>query len=75
MKYFSLLCLSSDNFKEDFVFATVTDRHDKKLGEGKFGIKIENNATIDTSLTYHIVESPAFFEAYRHVLTALKVSL
>uniref|UniRef100_A0A914PRP9 NFX1-type zinc finger-containing protein 1 n=1 Tax=Panagrolaimus davidi TaxID=227884 RepID=A0A914PRP9_9BILA len=70
LKYGSLVCLSSDDFQESFLFATVLERDD--LPNGKVGLKFEDVLKINTKLKYKMVESPAFFEAYRHVMTALQ---
>uniref|UniRef100_A0A914Y6H2 DNA2/NAM7 helicase helicase domain-containing protein n=1 Tax=Panagrolaimus superbus TaxID=310955 RepID=A0A914Y6H2_9BILA len=73
MKYQSLICLSSDNFKKDFLFATVIDRDEKHIKEGKVGLKFEGNMfEININVEYSMIESSAFFEAYRHVLTTLQ---
>uniref|UniRef100_A0AC34F6S1 RZ-type domain-containing protein n=1 Tax=Panagrolaimus sp. ES5 TaxID=591445 RepID=A0AC34F6S1_9BILA len=66
----SLVCLSSDDFRNQFLFATILDRDN--LIDGKVGLKFEGSLDINTKRKYCMVESPAFFEAYRHVLTALK---
>uniref|UniRef100_A0AC34F2L1 NF-X1-type domain-containing protein n=1 Tax=Panagrolaimus sp. ES5 TaxID=591445 RepID=A0AC34F2L1_9BILA len=73
MKYKSLVCISSDNFKKDCLFAIVMDRDEKYVKEGKVGLKFEGNKfEIDINQEYSMVESSAFFEAYRHVLTTLQ---
>uniref|UniRef100_A0AC34FF88 NFX1-type zinc finger-containing protein 1 n=1 Tax=Panagrolaimus sp. ES5 TaxID=591445 RepID=A0AC34FF88_9BILA len=72
LKNFSLLCLSSDKYQNEFFFASVMDREDCLLYDGKIGIKFENPYEIDMIKEYQMVESPAYFEAYRHVLTALQ---
>ena len=75
MKRSSLLCLSSDHFEKEFLFATVADRDEKTLKQSKIGIKFEGNQfEINDEVKYDMVESLAFFEAYRHVLTTLQVS-
>uniref|UniRef100_A0A914PWH2 DNA2/NAM7 helicase helicase domain-containing protein n=1 Tax=Panagrolaimus davidi TaxID=227884 RepID=A0A914PWH2_9BILA len=70
LKYGSLVCLSSDEFQEVFLFATVIERDE--LINGKVGLKFEEVSKINTKWKYKMVESPAFFEAYRHVMTALQ---
>ena len=42
--------------------------------QGIIGLKFENPDELDYNAQYCMVESPAFFEAYRHVLEALQVS-
>uniref|UniRef100_A0A914YLG7 ZNFX1 domain-containing protein n=1 Tax=Panagrolaimus superbus TaxID=310955 RepID=A0A914YLG7_9BILA len=69
----SLVCLSPDDFKTRFLFATVLER--EKLIEGKVGLKFEGVLEVNTKWKYCMVESPAFFEAYKHVMTALQVSI
>ena len=73
--YGSFLCLSKDNF-ETMLFATVANRDPKDLGKGTFDIHfIEEQNILDIEKSrqeYQMVESPAFFEAYRHVLEGIK---
>ena len=72
--YGSLLSLSHDDF-ETVIFATVVKRDAKLLQEGLITIKFEdetNGFQIDPSVVYTMVESNAYFEAYRHVLTGLQ---
>ena len=71
----SFLCLSKDNF-ETMLFATVANRDPLNLQKGTFHIHfIEEQNILDIEKSqqeYQMVESPAFFEAYRHVLEGLK---
>ena len=71
----SLLCLSKDNF-ETMLFATVANRDPMTLAKGRFDIRfIEEQNIFDIEKRheqYQMVESPAYFEAYRHVLKGLK---
>ncbi|KAL9976043.1 hypothetical protein ACROYT_G013277 [Oculina patagonica] len=71
----SFLCLSKDNF-ETMLFATVANRDPKNLQKGRFDIQIIEEQNIfdieKRQQEYQMVESPAFFEAYRHVLKGLK---
>ncbi|KAI1711480.1 AAA domain-containing protein [Ditylenchus destructor] len=66
--YGSLVCLSSDDFNRNFIFGVVQDRDENMLWKGKVGLKLENPGQLDTSVLYNMVESPAFFEAYKHVM-------
>uniref|UniRef100_A0A915DE83 RZ-type domain-containing protein n=1 Tax=Ditylenchus dipsaci TaxID=166011 RepID=A0A915DE83_9BILA len=68
----SLVCLSADNFHQSFVFAVVLDRDAEVLAKSKIGLRFENPAEASTKLEYSMVESPAFFEAYKHVMLALQ---
>uniref|UniRef100_A0AC34FL39 NFX1-type zinc finger-containing protein 1 n=1 Tax=Panagrolaimus sp. ES5 TaxID=591445 RepID=A0AC34FL39_9BILA len=72
LKYGSLVCLSSDDFQTVFLFATVLDRDEKVLVKNQIGLKFEEMSKIDTKWKYKMVESPAFFEAYKHVMMALQ---
>ena len=71
----SFLCFSKDNF-ETMLFATVANRDPKDLQKGRFDIQfIEEQNIFDIEKRqqeYQMVESPTFFEAYRHVLKGLK---
>ncbi|KAK3589677.1 hypothetical protein CHS0354_015183 [Potamilus streckersoni] len=72
--YGSLLCLSHDHFKT-FYFATVTVREPQHLEDGLLQVKMEHD--YDTvqkikQFEFIMVETSAYFEAYRHVLTGLQ---
>lgn len=70
----SLLCLSSDDFK-NIHFATVVQRTSNQLAKGIVTIKFEDNTDgfrLDTSTDFTMIESSAYFEAYRHVLKRLQ---
>lgn len=70
----SLLCLSKDNFEHSMLFATVVKRDVSMLKDGQLIVKLEgdhNRFNIDSSEVFTMVESTAYFEAYRHVLDKL----
>ncbi|XP_031564674.1 uncharacterized protein LOC116300052 isoform X2 [Actinia tenebrosa] len=72
----SFLCLSKDNFANT-LFATVANRDPKDLAKGLLDvcfIEGQNVYGIEKRQMdqYVMAESPAYFEAYRHVLTALQ---
>ena len=72
----SLLCLSSDDF-QTILFATVAKRDAKLLAEGLVSIQFEADVLeevfqIDPDQRFVMVESTAYFEAYRHILEGLK---
>ena len=71
----SFLCLSKDNF-ETMLFATVANRYPKDLSKGRFHIRFIEEQNIfeieKRQQQYQMVESPAYYEAYRHVLKGLK---
>ncbi|XP_070815806.1 NFX1-type zinc finger-containing protein 1 [Chaetodon trifascialis] len=74
--YGSLVCLSCDNF-ESFLFATVTDRDPKDLQKGQVQITFTEEsrfklARIQKDQLFLMVETTAYFEAYRYVLDGLK---
>ena len=73
--YGSLLCLSEDNFKSTY-FATIVGKRDPvQLKNGLLTVKFEgeeNVFAIDPSTEFTMVESSAYFEAYRHVLEGLQ---
>ena len=76
--YGSLLCFSSDNFKT-MQFATVANRKAEDLKKGnvdvRFGIDDDASAIRRVSQSRgHLVmvESPAYFESYSHVLKRLQ---
>ena len=73
----SLVCLSSDEFNT-LVFATVENRRANELSVGELDVRFENvskeviNLYVQEKERFAMIESPAYFEAYRHVLEALK---
>ncbi|CAI9556392.1 unnamed protein product [Staurois parvus] len=74
--YGSLVCLSQDNF-ESFLFATVSNRDPKELEQGEVQLQFcEQSRELLASTRPHdsfiMVETTAYFEAYRHVLEGLK---
>ena len=73
--YGSMLCLSNDNFNT-MLFATVSKREPEQLKKGRIDIRfIEEQDVLGIErrdCVYQMVESPAYFEAYRYVLKGLK---
>ena len=73
----SLLCLAPDDFYTPF-FATVEGRNPKELCLGELDVRFEGvdletlNEWIDSKTKFDMVESKAFFEAYRYVLEGMK---
>ena len=70
----SLLCMSCDHFKT-ILFASVVKRDPDQLKNGYLTVKFEgdiNGFTIDPATQFTMVESTAYFEAYRHVLEGLQ---
>lgn len=69
----SFLCLSRDNFKT-MLFATVANRKPEDLRSGRLDIRFVEDleSTQRTRDKYVMVESPAYFEAYRPILQQLK---
>ncbi|XP_018613052.2 NFX1-type zinc finger-containing protein 1-like [Scleropages formosus] len=74
--YGALVCLSMDSF-ETLIFATVAHRDPKELSNGIVNVFFneENRqklANISKTKEFLMVETAAFFEAYRHVLEGLQ---
>ncbi|XP_017560739.2 NFX1-type zinc finger-containing protein 1 isoform X2 [Pygocentrus nattereri] len=74
--YGSLVCLSMDNF-ETFLFATVSDRDPALLRKGAVQLSFSRDsraelARIPASESFLMVETTAYFEAYRYVLEGLQ---
>ncbi|XP_066577411.1 NFX1-type zinc finger-containing protein 1 isoform X2 [Amia ocellicauda] len=72
----ALVCLSRDYF-ETMIFATVANRDVKELAHGITTLEFteENRlklSDISPTDTFLMVETTAFFEAYRHVLEGLQ---
>ncbi|GFU24715.1 NFX1-type zinc finger-containing protein 1 [Nephila pilipes] len=70
----SLLCLSSDDF-ETMLFATVARRQPKELRDGLLLLRFEELTdevlTLNPLRSFVVVETSAYFEAYRYNLHAL----
>ena len=77
LKFGSLLCLSADDFYTPF-FATVESRDPRELCCGELDVRFEGvqldklNRFVAEKTKFDMVESKAFFEAYRYVLEVLK---
>jgi hypothetical protein len=76
----SLVCLSSDGFREQVAFASVADRQPLEKGHTVVGLHFDEHSLTSEALIrelclhrFVMVESPAFFESYKHVLIALQV--
>ncbi|KAM7006466.1 NFX1-type zinc finger-containing protein 1 [Tautogolabrus adspersus] len=72
----SLVCLSCDYF-DTLLFATVSDRDPKDLRKGRVQISFTEEskvklATVQKGQSFLMVETTAFFEAYRYVLEGLQ---
>ncbi|XP_054429592.1 NFX1-type zinc finger-containing protein 1 [Pteronotus mesoamericanus] len=74
--YGSLVCMSKDNF-ETFLFATVSNREQEDLCRGFVQLCFNEQsqellAEVQPSDSFLMVETTAYFEAYRHVLEGLQ---
>ncbi|XP_037666999.1 NFX1-type zinc finger-containing protein 1 [Choloepus didactylus] len=74
--YGSLVCMSKDNF-ETFLFATVSNREQEDLCQGIVQLCFNEQsqqllAEVQPSDSFLMVETTAYFEAYRHVLEGLQ---
>ncbi|MXQ86631.1 hypothetical protein E5288_WYG012925 [Bos mutus] len=74
--YGSLVCMSKDNF-ETFLFATVSNREHEDLCRGIVQLSFNEQsqqllADVQPSDSFLMVETTAYFEAYRHVLEGLQ---
>ncbi|XP_024415123.2 NFX1-type zinc finger-containing protein 1 [Desmodus rotundus] len=74
--YGSLVCMSKDNF-ETFLFATVSNREQEDLRQGFVQLCFNEQsqellAEVQPSDSFLMVETTAYFEAYRHVLEGLQ---
>jgi len=77
LSFGSLLCLSCDRFTSVF-FATVISRNPKLLKDGFLKVQFESINVleilkIDPQIEFTMVESTAYFEAYRHILKRLQM--
>ncbi|XP_078608442.1 LOW QUALITY PROTEIN: NFX1-type zinc finger-containing protein 1-like [Branchiostoma floridae x Branchiostoma japonicum] len=73
--YGSLVCLSNDEFGT-MHFAMVVNRDPKELEQGWLDVRFEDKTLdvlgISPTVTFIMVETSAYFEAYRHVLKGLQ---
>ncbi|NXS77528.1 ZNFX1 protein, partial [Erpornis zantholeuca] len=74
--YGSLVCMSQDHF-ETFLFATVSNRSADDLVDGIVELCFDAEsqmllADVQPSDSFLMVETTAYFEAYRHVLEGLQ---
>ncbi|NWW77226.1 ZNFX1 protein, partial [Climacteris rufus] len=74
--YGSLVCMSKDRF-ETFLFATVSNRNAAELVNGIVELCFDAEsqallAEVQPSDSFLMVETTAYFEAYRHVLEGLQ---
>ncbi|NXP31996.1 ZNFX1 protein, partial [Leiothrix lutea] len=74
--YGSLVCMSQDHF-ETFLFATVSNRNAAELVDGNVELRFDAEsqpllAEVQPSDSFLMVETTAYFEAYRHVLEGLQ---
>ncbi|NWH86348.1 ZNFX1 protein, partial [Aegithalos caudatus] len=74
--YGSLVCMSQDHF-ETFLFATVSNRNAEELVHGIVELCFDPEsrpllAEVQPSDSFLMVETTAYFEAYRHVLEGLQ---
>ncbi|NXR63910.1 ZNFX1 protein, partial [Rhadina sibilatrix] len=74
--YGSLVCMSQDHF-ETFLFATVSNRNAAELVNGIVELCFDAEsqpllAEVQPSDSFLMVETTAYFEAYRHVLEGLQ---
>ncbi|XP_075997105.1 NFX1-type zinc finger-containing protein 1 [Genypterus blacodes] len=72
----SLVCLSCDYF-EDFLFASVSDRDPKALEKGLVQLTFTEESRVKLAMmkkdqAFLMVETTAYFEAYRYVLEGLQ---
>ena len=72
LMYGNLVCFSNDNFAT-MVLGAVADRSVDSLKKGIIGVEFESDISdYDMSSNFIMVESRAYFMAYKHVLQALK---
>ncbi|NWV70453.1 ZNFX1 protein, partial [Malurus elegans] len=74
--YGSLVCMSQDHF-ETFLFATVSNRNAAELVNGNVELCFDEESQlllddVQPSDSFLMVETTAYFEAYRHVLEGLQ---
>ena len=74
-KYGSLFCLIDSNNTSTMYFVTITERNPEKLRKGILNVKLFDDNLVETinhEQQFFMIESPAYFESYRHVLEGLQ---
>ncbi|XP_053409251.1 NFX1-type zinc finger-containing protein 1-like isoform X2 [Mercenaria mercenaria] len=74
LKYGSLVCLSANNFQTCY-FAAIVDSEAKFRRQGRLHVKfahVPNQIQQLVGSTFTMIESTAYFEAYRPVLSSLQ---
>jgi len=76
LNFGSLVCLSSDQFKTILV-ATVAEREVASIRQGEIHLLFQNEDSMQqvdlrAETSYEMIESPAYFEAYKPVLEGLQ---
>ncbi|KAK7497647.1 hypothetical protein BaRGS_00011042 [Batillaria attramentaria] len=78
LPYGALLCLTQDDF-ETMYLAVVTHRDPMRLPSGflqvEFESRLEDILQVSAGEVFTMAETPAYFEAYRHVLEALQLKV
>ena len=78
LMYGSLLCLSSDGFKDEMLFGTVLDRNTEDLDDGFFNAKFDDHKCLfdhrSRKTSFIMAESRAYFEASCHILRSLQTA-
>lgn len=70
--YGSLVCLSSDHFQHKCLVGSICVQDNKKLKNGEIYLLFdESHYCPELNAKYIMLETAAFFEAYKHVLEAL----
>ncbi|KAL3859443.1 hypothetical protein ACJMK2_009663 [Sinanodonta woodiana] len=71
----SLVALTNDDF-ETILFATITNRDARELEKGFVQVRFENQLDRVVNITpneiFVMAETPAYFEAYRHIMKGLQ---
>ncbi|XP_028391654.1 NFX1-type zinc finger-containing protein 1-like [Dendronephthya gigantea] len=74
-KYGSLYCLIDNNNRSCMHFVTITERNYEELAKGFINVKFFDEKLgdgISAEQQFLMIESPAYFESYRHVLKGLQ---
>ena len=67
----NLLCISADNFRT-YSWATICFNSDKHLFQKRLAVELLSGDKLVYDVNYTVLESGAFFPAYKHVLAALQ---
>uniref|UniRef100_A0A1I7VQA9 AAA_11 domain-containing protein n=1 Tax=Loa loa TaxID=7209 RepID=A0A1I7VQA9_LOALO len=72
LKYGQLVTLSSDEFQDEALLATVAENDPTEFLKGKLGLRFFDDRSVSRAKIYTLVESISYYEMYHYVLECIK---